>query len=521
MVKAAGIVGSATMLSRVLGYVRDAVIAWFFGAGMAADAFLAALPVSNLLRRLLGEGALTSSFVPVFTDYIEKNSKEEARVFVSRFTTFFFVVLVVVTALCIWFSEPLVRLITPGFADNPEKFGLTVRLTQIMFPYMVFVGLMAVAMGVLNALRHFFAPAISPVLLNISMIGSVLIVAPFVESPAHALAASVLVGGLLQLLVQLPYLKKFGMLPGIAFAFRDPGVWKVLKLLIYSAIGLGIYQLNVVIILRFASGLSEGSVSYLYYATRLMELPLGVFGVSLATAALPALSMHASRNDAAAFSGALSNAVKLSNFICLPATAGLMALAYPITDILFVRGEFSPYDAKQTAVALLFFAVGIVPVAISRVLVSVFYSLKDTKTPVILSFFAFIFNIAMCVALVGPLKHGGLAFAASLSAFFNTVLLALVLYKRLGAFFNVADWRDFGVSMLASVVMGVAVYRFTAMFDWHALSFFGKTALLSGAIALGIGIYAAMSALFKVREFDFVCGLLKEKAKALQGKIRL
>jgi putative peptidoglycan lipid II flippase len=426
--------GLATLLSRVLGYIRDAVIAWGFGAGLYADSFFVAFRVSNLFRRLVGEGALTSSFVPIFTEELGQRSRAEATRLVSKVFTLFLVILVALALLGIVFSEPLIWLLSPGFADVPGKFTLTVKLTRVMFPYMVFIGLMAIAMGVLNSLRHFLAPAISPVFFNISIIVCAVLLAPLLKVPVYALAAGVLIGGLFQFLLQIPYLKRYGMAPGIDFGFTDPAIKRIFVLMGPALLGVGVYQLNIFVTMNFASRLAEGSVSYLYYASRLMELPLGVFAVSVSTAVLPSLSEYVSKKDFDSFRESLSFSLRLVNFVTIPATLGLLVLSLPIIDILFTRGEFGAFAAKETAFALYFYAVGLVPVASSRILVSVFYSLKDTTTPVLVALGSFFFNIIMCLVLMGPLRHGGLALATSLSATLNFVCLLAVLRHRYGRF---------------------------------------------------------------------------------------
>ncbi|HAO93995.1 MAG TPA: murein biosynthesis integral membrane protein MurJ, partial [Deltaproteobacteria bacterium] len=268
---AASIVGGATVLSRILGYIRDAAVAYAFGAGMYADAFFMAFRISNLLRRLVGEGALTSTFIPIFTEEMGERSKEATRDLVSSVFTLFAIILIILTILGVIFSREIVLLMSPGFATDALKFSITVDLTRLMFPYMVFIGLMAIAMGVLNSYRHFAAPAIAPVFFNIAIILCIFAVAPFLDTPVYALAIGVLLGGFLQLFLQFPYLKKYGMTPKPRFHFRDEAIKKIFILMGPAAFGMGVYQLNNFVILWFSSHLAEGSVSYLYYAGRLME----------------------------------------------------------------------------------------------------------------------------------------------------------------------------------------------------------------------------------------------------------
>ncbi|MBI5599395.1 MAG: murein biosynthesis integral membrane protein MurJ [Deltaproteobacteria bacterium] len=509
--KAASIMGSATMLSRVMGYLRDAVIAYIFGAGMSADAFFIAFRVSNLLRRLVGEGAMTSSFIPIFTDCLADRTKDEVKGFVSGFFTLFFLILVVLAIAGMLFSEGLVNVMSPGFAGVEDKFRLTVSLTRFMFPHMVFVGLMAAAMGVLHSLRQFIAPAVSPILFNIAIILSALVVAPFLKEPVYALAFGVVVGGALQVAMQIPFLKRHGLVPRPSLRLNDPYIKKVFVLMGPALIGIGVYQLNVFVTTRFASRLAEGSVSYLYYASRLMELPLGIFGVAFTQALLPSLSEFVTKKDFASFKGSLSFTMRMVNFVNIPATVGLMVLGLPIIDILFTRGSFGGADAANTAFALTFYALGIVPVASSRVLVSVFYSLKDTLTPVIGALMSFAFNIAMCLILIKPLRHGGLALATTLAAVVDLVFLSVALRLKVGNFGVKGIVSSALKSVAAAALMGVAVYAIIHYSGWHGLEKLARAAVLSASIGSGGVIYLVACRAFGAPEVAFLKELVEEK----------
>lgn len=511
-----------TFISRILGYVRDAVIAAIFGAGLSADAFFVAFRISNLFRRLLGEGALTSSFVPVYTDVLHERTPEQARSFVSTAFIVVLVLLILITIPCIIFSSEIVALMAPGFVESggveSGKFALTVTLTQWMFPFMVFVGLMAVAMGVLHSFRHFTMPAIAPVLLNISIIVSALFFSDYFPSPVYALAAGVLVGGLFQLLVQLPMLSRYGMFPRLSLNLRDPAIKRIFLLMGPAIVGVGVYQLNIFITLRFASQLGEGSVSYLYYGARLMELPLGIFVVSLATVILPSLSSDVTNKDFTSVRRSLSYAMRLVNFVCIPATVGLIILAYPIIDVLFARGAFGAEDAQETAYALYFFAAGIVPVALSRIFVSVYYSLKDTKTPVVVAVVCVLVNLIGCMLLMGPLGHGGLALATTLAATANFILLAAILKFRLTAvdFLSVASAVVRPV--IAAVIMGVVLYGFLRLTGWPTTGILLKVVLVAVLVCGGALLYFMLSMLFKVKEATILKDIVVEKLYARKGK---
>jgi len=528
IVGAASIMGSATMLSRVLGYIRDAVIAYIFGASVPADAFFVAFRISNLFRRLVGEGALTSSFIPIFTELITVRSKEELRAFVLRFFLLFSCILIVLATLGVFFAPWLVRVMAPGFVDVAGKFALTVTLTRFMFPYVVFIGLMAIAMGILNSYRHFTAPALSPVLFNITIIFMSLVVSPFMESPIYALAIGVVIGGFFQFVLQLPFLGKYGMIPR-SFALKtttstlstgigssvDKPVARILLLMGPALLGIGVYQLNIFVTLRFASHLPQGSISYLYYAGRLMELPLGVFGVAIAQAVLPSLSSHVVNSDMVSFKSSLSFALRLVNFVNIPAMVGLFVLSIPIIDLLFVRGEFSTNDGIMTSYALYFYALGIVPVAASRIVVAVFYSLKDTKTPLVGALITFAVNIVLCFLLVGPMAHGGLALATSISSLVNLVFLGVMLRRRLGGFELVSIFSSGLKSSVAALLMGIVIYLGLSWLPWEQLQLAFKALALIVVIGVGVVVYMGFSYILKVPEQAFLKTMLWEK---LAGK---
>ena len=509
--KRASIVGGGTLISRVLGYARDAVIASYFGAGLASDAFFVAFRIANLLRRLVGEGALTSSFVPVFTEMLIRRTKEEANKFLYGFFTLFFFIVVALTALGILASEKLVLLMSPGFSAIPEKFALAVNLTAMMFPYMIFIGLMAIAMGALNSLKHFTVPAVAPAFFNAAIIFCVFFVTPFFKEPVYAVAVGVLLGGFLQFIVHLPVLAKYGMFPRPSFYFTDAATLKIFRLMGFSAIGLGVYQVNIFVTTAFASTLSEGSVSYLYYASRLMELPLGMFGVAFMQAVLPSLSEYAVKNDYESFKTSLSFAIRMANFVSIPATVGLAALAMPIIAALFQRGEFSGTDASETAFALYFYAVGIVPVATSRILIAAFYSIKDTHTPVWIAAVVVIFNLLLCYLLIKPLGHGGLALATSAAAFVNLALLAVALRLKLGRL----GIRDIILStvksLAASFVMGAVIYSATIYGLTEGFGSKLTAAVIFILIVVGAAIYIAVCMALNAKEFAFFKEILQEK----------
>ena len=430
--RAATTIGMGTLLSRILGFLRDMVIAHFFGAGMAADAFFVAFRIPNLWRRLVGEGSLTISFIPVYTEYLTQRSEEETRKVTHIAFTIAGVILLILTLLGVLFSPILIRIIAPGFVQIPEKFQLTVTLNQIIFPYLFFMGLFALCMGILNSQRHFFAPAIAPIFLNISIIVSVFLFYHTFKIPVMTLALGVLAGGVIQFLFQIPFLWKRRITFRFNFNFRHPAIKRIGLLMIPGLIGTAVYQLNVFIDTIFASFLPSGSVSYLFFADRLMEFPLGIFAIAIGMASLPSLSGLASQGKMEELKETISFTFRLVSFISVPAMVGLIALKTPIINLLFQRGLFDYSATEKTAFALLFYSVGLWAIAGSRTIVPAFYSLQDTWTPLKIALICLGANVILNSILIFPLKHGGLALATSLSSTLNLILLFWKLSPKLG-----------------------------------------------------------------------------------------
>lgn len=508
--KSASVVGIATAISRVSGYTRDACIAYVFGAGIYSDAFFVAFRIANLFRRLLGEGALTSSFIPIFTeerlarDRHGAQSLQGANALVASVMTLFTLILIVLSVLGIIFSKELVWLMSPGFASDPEKFAVTVNLTRLMFPYMIFVGLMAIAMGVLNSFKHFAAPAIAPVFFNLSIILAVFVVTPLFVKSVYALSIGVLLGGLLQFVVQIPFLRKYGISIRPLFKFSDPALKKIFLLMLPAAFGVGVYQLNIFVTLWFASKLEGGSVSYLYYAGRVMELPIGIFSVAVATATLPSLSEHVVKGEWDAFKKSLAFSLRIVNFVTIPATVGLVALSFPIVETLFMRGQFNLGAASATSAALSFYAIGLVPVSACRLLSAVFYSLKDTVTPVWIAFASFIVNVILCILLIEPLQYSGLALATSLSSFVNMFGLFIMLRRRFGAFGGKFILVSALKSSAASLVTGVVVYAMVTKLGYAGMGPILKPVFIAFTVVAGVLTYIGTSRVFRSPELPFL-----------------
>jgi len=430
--RAAGVVSSATMLSRILGFVRDLIIARAFGAGTVTDAFFAAFRLPNMLRELLGEGALSAAFIPVFTQSFTTRGRDGAWRLAWTILTLLILLLAVISISGILLAPWLIRLIAPGFYAIPSTLDLAIYLTRVMFPYILFIGVAALFMAILNAQGHFATPALSPSILNIAMIGCALFLTPYVDPPILALAIGVLIGGAGQLLIQIPVVWKRGMGAHRGIDLGDPAVRQITRLMAPGVAGLAITQVNVFIGTLLASLIGEGGISILYYAFRLIQLPIGLFGVAIATAAFPSMARHAANRSLEELGATVAYAVRLVLFITLPAMIGLMIFRIPIIQLLFERGAFDRTVTLATAEVVLFYAFGLGAYVSNRILVPAFYSLQDTATPVKIGIVAVIVNIAASFVLMRPMGLAGLALATALSSFVNLGLLLIALRRQLG-----------------------------------------------------------------------------------------
>jgi len=510
--RAAGILGSATMLSRVMGMIRDMVVSRLFGAGLATDAFFAAFQIPNMLRRFFAEGALTAAFVPTFSAVLKQQGDEKARELANICFTLLTILMAGVTLAGILFSPYIVSLMFPGFSAVPGKFELTTLLNRLMFPYLFFISLVALCMGILNTIRHFFTPAISTVFLNISMILCALLLRGFFEFPITALAVGVLLGGFVQLIIQLPVLWSKGFPVRPNFDFKNQEVNRIAFLMLPSVFGVGVYYLNITVGGILASLLPQGSVSYLYYAQRLFEFPQGIFTVSVAQAVLPSMSRQATEGDMAGMKESLSFAMRLTLFITIPAMAGLIACSTPIMSLLFMGGVFDFSKVVNSADALLYYSLGLSFVALTRVLAPAFYALNDTKTPVKTALIAFILNLCFSLLLMGPLKHGGLALATTLSAFGNMLMLLWFLRRKVGSFGGRSVIITGLKSSAATLPMTAAVIYICTLADWSLAGYkMQKGVVLGGAVLTGTLIYLIASRLLRSEEVAAAVSMLRKK----------
>ncbi len=511
IIKAAGIIGLATLFSRVLGFVRDMVVAKIFGATGVADAFYVAFRIPNLLRELFAEGSMSAAFIPVFTEYLTKGSKEEAQRLSNAAFNTLLLILTVVTTSGILVTPWIVRFIAPGFVDDPDKFGLTVLLTKVMFPYLLFIGLASLSMGILNSLRSFAAPALSPAILNICIIAATIFLSARLKEPILGVSIGVLIGGICQFLFQLPSLKKQNMLFRFGISFNHPGIKRIGSLMFPLMIALSVSQINILVNTLLASYLSEGSVSYLYYGMRLIHFPLGLFGIALATAVLPTLSSQFVNKEYNKLKETFSFGLRLVFFLSFPAMVGLIFLRIPIVNLFFQRGEFTYQATLGTSEAVLYYSLGLWAFAGVRIVVPAFYSLQDTGTPMKIAVVSMLLNIILNLLLLNPLGHRGLALATSLSSIFNLIVLIWILRQKLGRIdgrriFSSLKRIIFSLAVIVVICWVVGNVNLWSL-EGHILE---KSVLIVGAIFFSIIGYSLCHYFLKSEELFFLLSLIKK-----------
>jgi len=522
----AGTVGAATLLSRVLGLAREQVMATLFGAGLATDAFNVAFRMPNLLRDLFAEGAMSSAFVPTFTEHLQNRGEEEAWALGRQLMSTLLAVLAVVCVIGMVFAPLLVRLFAPGFGAQPGKLELTTMLTRVMLPFLPAVALAAAAMGMLNARGRFAVPALAPTLLNLGMVIFGIALIPvcraFGQPPILAMAIGVLIGGLMQFGVQIPALAREGFRFRLEWPRRHPGVERVATLMLPATIGLAATQVNLLVSTLIASLLEQGSVSWLWYAFRLMQLPIGVFGVALATVSLPALSRAAVARDMDALKSTLSATLRLVFLLTVPAALWMAVMARPVIALLYEHGHFHALDTERTAAALVMYCLGLPAFAAVGVLTRTFYALGETRVPVQSSFVAVAINLALNLLFIGPLKplglgHLGLALATSVTSILNMGQLAFYLRRRVGLLEGRRMARTLAKVGLSSAIAAAACGGALLWLGgrWHrGFVFEGLTVAGALVLALVVG-YGAMKAL-RVEEL----GALESLTSSLSAKLR-
>ena len=504
LLKALVTVSGMTLLSRILGFVRDFVIARVFGAGMLTDAFFVAFKLPNLLRRLFAEGAFSQAFVPILGEYKNKRGEDEARRLVDRVATLLFLVLLLVTVLGMVGAPLLVYLSAPGFAADADKFALTVELTRITFPYILFMSLVALAGGILNTWSRFAIPAFTPVLLNLSFIGMALFATPCFSRPVLALGWAVFLGGALQLALQLPFLRRIGMLPRFAFDWKDEGVRRILRLMAPAVLGVSVSQISLLINTIFASFLGTGSVSWLYYADRLMEFPSGMLGAALGAILLPSLAKYHASENFDEYSRLLDWGLRLTLLLAAPAALALALIAVPLITTLFHHGAFSANDVFMTRNALVAYSVGLLGLILVKVLAPGFYARQNIRTPVKIALLTLFVTQALNLALIGWLRHAGLALAIGLAACLNAFLLYRGL-RRHGIYQPQPGWALFcGKLALALLVMGTTLWFCAGSnADWLHWKLTERLLRLGLLVTLGASAYFATLWLSGFRLADF------------------
>jgi len=516
LTKYAGKTAFGTFLSRILGYIRDMLVADMFGVGMFADVFYAAFRIPNLFRRLFGEGSFSAAFIPVFSKSLQTQEKSETQKLLNAVFTALFSVLIIVTILGIFASPLLVRLIAWGYTG--EKLSLTIELTRWMFPFIVFISLAAFLLAILNSLRSFFLPAFAPSALSMAEIFYVLALAPAILSDGNrivGLAVSVVVGGALHFIIQYPALKLLGWQLKLKLKinyngeeipfYQHPGIRRIVILMIPAMIGLSVDQINSFVDSICASFLPTGAMSALYYSNRVMQLPLAIFGLAFASVSLPAMSKAFAQNDMKTLKSSLNHSVRFSVFTLVPAAVGLIVIGMPITRLLFERGHFNEHASQITNFALTFYSVGLPAYAVAKIFANAFYSFQDTKTPVFTAMWAMILHVVLCVIVMlwTNMGVGGLALSTAISSYFNVALLSWILRKRIGKLGLKKIVYSTMKSLIASAATGVTAVLVVS--SVHRSLFVSVPA----AIAAGAIVFFAVAKLLNSEEVQVSINIIK------------
>ncbi|MCR4374835.1 MAG: murein biosynthesis integral membrane protein MurJ [Acidobacteria bacterium] len=537
LAKSAGTVGLAVMTSRLLGVIRDQVMAGLFGTGMAQDAFNIASRIPNLVRDLFAEGAMSAAFVPTFTRHLQLHGKEAAW----RLGNLVLNALIVITAVLVvagmFLAEPILLLLPEDFAgpDGAQRLSLTVSLARVIMPFLTLVAVAVALGGMLNALRRFFIPALSPAVFNVGVLFSAVAIVPFCDDlgwhPIFGIAVGTLIGGLGQILIQIPLLHREGFRYKPILSFRDPGMREILLLMGPGTLGLAAAQVNLLVNTYLAYGEGEGAVSALSFAFRLMYLPIGLFGVSVATATLPEVARHAATGAIGEMRRTLSSSLRMMLMLSVPATIGLMALSSPIVEFLFERGAFDSASTRATALALLCYAPGLIGYSAVKIASPTFYAMHDARTPVLVSLATIVINVVLNVTLVRVMSFQGLALGTAIAALFNAGMLLFLLSRRTGGLEGSRVLQAFVKILVASIAMGAAALVTEAWLDaslpdmasWVSWMYadwvFAAARTLragirvGGAIGVGLLVLGAMSSLLRLHEFTTVLARVMSRVR--------
>jgi putative peptidoglycan lipid II flippase len=497
LLRSVATIGGYTLLSRVLGFLRDVLVAAYLGAGPVSDAFFIAFKLPNLFRRLFAEGAFNAAFVPIFAGMVATKGRDAAKRFAEDSLAVLLVILLIFVVAAEVAMPWLMYVMAPGFAADPAKFQLAIELTRITFPYLLFISLVSLQGGVLNSLDRFAAVAATPVLMNLCFIGGLVGLMGITRTAGHASAWGVALAGVVQFLWLAWAMSRAGMALSLPWPRLTPDVRRLLKLMLPAALGAGVVQVNILIDIVIASLLPSGAVSYLYYADRIYELPLAVIGIAIGTALLPRLSRHIRRGEDGEARISLNRGIEAALLLALPATAALLVIAEPIIAGLFQRGAFGDTDSHATAMALGAYALGLPAYVLIKVLTPGFYAREDTTTPVKIAVACVIANTAIALLLLKPFAYVGIAFATAASAWLNTVFLAVILRRR-GYFApDAAVWRRASRALLASIVMAVALWAVRdQLAPWLAGGQAQRVAALAILVGLGMAVFSAAAFLF-------------------------
>ena len=531
VVRSAGVVSVAVFMSRITGLLRESVMAKLFGASLVYDAYMLGFRIPNLTRDLFAEGALSSAFVPTFSEYLSQRSKEEAARLVNLVATALIIVVGAVCAAGMIFAPVLVHLLAPGFAAVPGKFELAVRMTRIMFPFLLLVALAAQAMGVLNACNKFGVPALASTFFNIGSVGFGVVLGVWLGPYLHltgieGMAIGVVLGGALQLIWQLPSLHRLGFRFHAALDWSDPGLRRISKLMIPAILGNAAVQINVMVNTNFASSISDpirglnGPVSWLSYAFRFMQLPLGLFGVAMASATLPSIARSVARGEMDEFRRTLSNSLGTVFLLTIPSSVGLVVLGKSIIGAIYQGRSFQLYDTEQTAVALSYYAIGLMGYAALKVLSPAFYALDDARTPMLVSLGSILVNYAAASTMIkfAGLRHAGLALSTSAVALFGFLVLFAVLRKRIGGIYGRDLATQIGKVTLASAVMGAVIFATShGMARWLGVSQFARLADLAVSLPVGLAVYYAACRALGLSDID---GVIRAFAGPIQRRLK-